>query len=201
MFARGDFKSMILASIPFVIVFLFTLFLVPQLYYISPIFLLLPLFSLYFFRDPKRKIEDGIISPADGKVVHVDEKNKEIAIFMSIFDVHVNRSPYSGKVMKNKHYYGEHHPAYSDKSEKNEKNHIVLVTDKGNLDIIQITGIFARRIVPYINKGDKVKKGEKIGLIRFGSRVELNLPESASIQVGKGEKIKAGEKIGDWNEG
>ncbi|MFW6083198.1 MAG: phosphatidylserine decarboxylase [Thermoplasmatota archaeon] len=198
MFARGGFKPIILASIPLIIALLFILLFSLELYHISLILLLLPIFSLYFFRDPNRKIEEGIVSPADGKVVYVDKEEKKLAIFMNILDVHVNRSPVDGKVIENKHYYGAHHPAYSEKSSNNEKNHIVLSTDHGKIDLLQITGIFARRIVPYIKKNDKIKKGDKIGLIRFGSRVELILPQDAVININEGEKVKAGEKIGDW---
>ena len=199
MIAKGGLIPILLASVPFIFILLLST-IYSQLFYVSFILLLLPIFSLYFFRDPDRKIEGGIISPADGKIVYVDREEKEIAIFMSIYDVHVNRSPYSGKIVKNKHHYGSHHPAYTDKSEKNEKNHIVLSTDHGNIDILQITGIFARRIVPYINKNDIVEKGDKIGLIRFGSRVELVLPDNSSILVEEGEKVKTGQKIGEWND-
>lgn len=199
MIAKGGLKPILLASTPFILIFFLSI-IYPQLFYTSLILLLLPLFSLYFFRDPDRKIEDGIISPADGKIVFVDREKKKIAIFMNIFDVHVNRSPSSGEIIKNKHHYGPHHPAYTEKSENNEKNNIVLSTDHGNIDILQITGIFARRIVPYVKKNDSIEKGDKIGLIRFGSRVELILPDDSSIQVEEDQKVKAGQKIGEWND-
>ena len=199
MFAKGGLKPIILASIPFVFTFLLSI-VYSQILYISFILILLPIFSLYFFRDPNRKIEEGIISPADGKIVYVDREEKKIAIFMSIFDVHVNRSPYSGEIIKIKHHYGAHNPAYSEKSESNEKNHIILSTDHGNINILQITGIFARRIVPYVKKHDSVEKGDKIGLIRFGSRVELILPDDSIIHVEENQKVKAGQKIGEWHD-
>ncbi len=199
MFAKGGLKPIILASVPFILSLIFSI-LYSELFFISLILLLLPVFSLYFFRDPDRKIEDGIISPADGKIVHVDKEEKKIAIFMSIFDVHVNRTPCSGKILKNKHYYGSHHPAYTEKSKNNEKNKIILSTDNGNIDILQITGIFARRIVPYVKKDDMIEKGDKIGLIRFGSRVELSLPDNSKILVEKDDKVKAGQKIGEWHD-
>lgn len=199
MFAKGGLKPIILASIPFVLTFLLSL-IYSQLFHISFILILLPIFSLYFFRDLDRKIEDGIISPADGKIMYVDREEKKIAVFMSIFDMHVNRSPYSGEIIKNKHHCGPHHPAYKEKSEENEKNHIILSTDHGNIDILQITGIFARRIIPYVKEDDKVEKGDKIGLIRFGSRVELVLPDDSIIHVEENQKVKAGQKIGEWHD-
>lgn len=199
MLAKGGLKPIILSSVPFISILLISA-IYSELFYLSLISLLLPIFSLYFFRDPDRKIENGITSPADGKVIYVDEEENRMVIFMSIFDVHVNRSPYSGKIVKNKHNYGSHHPAYTDKSENNEKNQIVLSTDHGHIDILQITGIFARRIVPYVEKNDDVEKGDKIGLIRFGSRVEMSLPDNSIILVDENDKVKAGQKIGEWDD-
>lgn len=156
--------------------------------------LLLQIFFLYFFRDVERHIEDGIISPADGKVLYAGRHS--VSIFMSIFDMHVNLMPYDGKIVSMKHIYGSHRPAYGD-VEKNERMEIEIESDIGRIKLIQIAGVFARRIVPYIKEGDFVKKGEKIGIIRFGSRVEIILPESCHVVAGEGKKIKAGEKIAE----
>ena len=156
--------------------------------------LLLQIFFLYFFRDVGRHIEDGIISPADGKVLYAGRHS--VSIFMSIFDMHVNLMPYDGKIVSMKHIYGSHRPAYGD-VEKNERMEIEIESDIGRIKLIQIAGVFARRIVPYIKEGDFVKKGEKIGIIRFGSRVEIILPESCHVVAGEGKKIKAGEKIAE----
>ena len=163
---------------------------------IIPFFLLLLLqiFFLYFFRDVERHIEDGIISPADGKVLYAGRHS--VSIFMSIFDMHVNLMPYDGKIVSMKHIYGSHRPAYGN-VEKNERMEIEIESDIGRIKLIQIAGVFARRIVPYIKEGDFVKKGEKIGIIRFGSRVEIILPESCHVVAGEGKKIKAGEKIAE----
>ena len=156
--------------------------------------LLLQIFFLYFFRDVERHIEDGIISPADGKVLYAGRHS--VSIFMSIFDMHVNLMPYDGKIVSMKHIQGSHKPAYGD-VEKNERMEIEIESDIGRIKLIQIAGVFARRIVPYIKEGDFVKKGEKIGIIRFGSRVEIILPESCHVVAGEGKKIKAGEKIAE----
>ncbi|MCD6448318.1 MAG: phosphatidylserine decarboxylase [Thermoplasmata archaeon] len=163
---------------------------------IIPFFLLLLLqiFFLYFFRDVERHIEDGIISPADGKILYAGRHS--VSIFMSIFDMHVNLMPYDGKIVSMKHIYGSHRPAYGN-VEKNERMEIEIESDIGRIKLIQIAGVFARRIVPYIKEGDFVKKGEKIGIIRFGSRVEIILPESCHVVAGEGKKIKAGEKIAE----
>jgi len=149
-------------------------------------------FFLYFFRDVKREINNGIISPADGRVLYV--KDNEIAIFMSVFDMHVNLAPYDGKIKKMIYRKGKHKPAYGETS-KNERMEIYMDTEIGEIAIIQIAGIFARRILPYVGEGQYVKKGEKIGIIKFGSRVELKLPENCKITIRRGDKIKAGETI------
>jgi phosphatidylserine decarboxylase len=114
---------------------------------------------------------------------------------MSPWDVHVNRIPYSGKILKIDHFLGKHVSAIK---EKNENEHMItsLQTDIGIIKIIQIAGAFARRIVPYIKENDSVRKGDKIGIVRFGSKVEILLPDTVSICVEKGDKIKAGHTIG-----
>ena len=177
--------------LPFLIVFLILSYFYFSFLFLFLILLLIQLFFLYFFRDAKREIKDGIISPADGKVVEAGEK---ISIFMSIFDMHVNLAPYHGKIKKMVYKKGEHKPAYGDVS-RNERMEIYMETEIGEIVVIQIAGIFARRIVPYVKEGDEVKKGDKIGIIKFGSRVELILPKNVDIVVRKGDKIKAGETV------
>ncbi len=162
------------------------------------LFLALLLFTACFFRDPKRDIAEGIVCPADGKVVKVTPRSFDV--FMSVTNVHVNRSPVSGRVISITHYPGKHSPAYSDEAVKNERLELVLESSQGVVRIIQIAGIFARRIVPYVSKGDKIKKGQRIGMIRFGSRVRVELPSSASIVVNEGDIVRAGEtKVGVWS--
>lgn len=179
------------APLPFIIVAAFLSILSYQFIFILLLLIIIQIFFIYFFRDMPRKIGEGIISPADGVVV---EAGRKISIFMSIFDMHVNLSPYNGKVKSMKYTKGLHKPAYGDVS-KNERMEIVIETDIGEIVVTQIAGIFARRIVPYIKEGDEINKGDKIGVIKFGSRVELSLPEKARIVVREGEKIKAGETV------
>ena len=150
------------------------------------------LFVLFFFRDPHREIEEGIVSPADGTIIEKDEK---ISIFMNLWNVHVNRAPFSGEIEKIEHHAGKHTFAFKEKGE-NERLITSLKTKIGTVKIIQIAGIFARRIIPYVKEGDFVKKGDKIGIVRFGSKVEVHMPENATINVKKGDKIKAGQTIG-----
>ena len=168
---------------------------------ISLTFLLLTIFMMIFFRDPDRKIADGIVSPADGRVMEITRvKDREvgdahrITIFMNIWNVHVNRSPIDGRVVSISHYYGKHLPAFFKNAIKNEHVVIVLETAIGKVKIVQIAGIVARRIVPYIRKGESIRKGERIGIIRFGSRVDLYLPASkTNIYVKENNLVKAGE--------
>lgn len=180
-----------LAPLPFLIIS-FTLLFYNMLFLILFISALAcQLFFIFFFRDVKREIKDGIISPADGKIM---EANNKISIFMSIFDMHVNLMPCDGKIVKMNYFKGKHAPAFKDVS-KNERLEIEIESRIGKIKLIQIAGIFARRIVPYIKEGDKLKKGEKIGIIRFGSRVELYLPADCKVIVRKNQKVKAGETI------
>ncbi len=201
MLAKGSLKPISLSFIPVIITAILGYHLRHHFIYFTIFFLILSLIVILFFRDPNRTTAKGIVSPADGKVMLVDKENNRIDIFMNVTDVHVNRSPYSGKVNDTKRIDGEFKPAFSEKSEKNFKHVITLVTDYGTIKIHQITGFLARRIVPYIKKGDELKKGERIGLIRFGSRVRLDLPNRVNIIVKKGNKVKASETtIGVWNE-
>ncbi|MEM3395705.1 MAG: phosphatidylserine decarboxylase [Thermoplasmata archaeon] len=167
------------------------------------VFFIALLFFAWFFRDPERKIGDGIVSPADGVVTDACERDggKFLSIFMNVHDVHVNRSPEQGKILSVKHFPGKHGVAFGSKVRENEHAVIELETRHGRLRIVQIAGIFARRISTYVKPGDVVKKGERIGIIFFGSRVELYLPPDAVLQVKKGEKVKAGETtIGVWKD-
>ncbi|MEM0203876.1 MAG: phosphatidylserine decarboxylase [Archaeoglobaceae archaeon] len=163
------------------------------LYYpISIPLILFTIFTAYFFRDPERKIGDGVISPADGKIDYVSQNRLEI--FMSPFDCHVNRSPAKGRVLKVEFYEGKVVPAY--KREKNVRmNEITIKAEDGIYKVVQIAGIFARRIVCYVKEGDEVEKGQRIGLIRFGSRVVLEIPKGYRFVKKVGEKVKAGETV------
>jgi phosphatidylserine decarboxylase len=164
-------------------------------------------FVIWFFRNPDRNTPDVpkmVVSPADGKVIRIEdvEQNnmikgrfKKISIFMSIFNVHVNRIPYSGQVQSIAYHEGMFLSANLDKaSDNNERNSIVIRTSDGR-DIMaaQIAGLIARRIVCWIEEGMKVRKGERFGLIRFGSRIEVYLPLDSTITIKIGDKVRAGE--------
>ena len=154
-------------------------------------------FFLFFFRDPDKEIGNGIVSPADGKILSIRESNsKIISIFMNIYDVHVNRAPLDGIIKEMKYIEGRHFPAFTKSSEKNERLITIMDTEIGLIKIVQVAGSIARRIVPYIKEGQSVKKGDKIGIIRFGSRVDLYLPKEIKLKIKAGEKLKAGESIG-----
>lgn len=196
MLAKGSGLPIYLSFIPFIVIASLSYLAGPIAPVYSLIFLLLPVFTLYFFRDPNRKTGEGIVSPADGTVVSLDEKDNSIEIFMSPFDVHVNRMPISGKIEKIKSISGSHHPAYSDESSKNERRKMIISSrddSSSELTIWQITGIFARRIVSYVGEGEFLKKGQKFGMIRFGSKVRVELPKDTRITVQMDEKLKAGE--------
>jgi phosphatidylserine decarboxylase len=168
----------------------------------------LVIFCLNFFRDPDRVASqepDAVIAAADGTVqdiVEIDEPEflktrcKRVGIFLSVFDVHVNRAPIDGKVTYLKHNPGAFHDARHLKcSTENEAMSWAFEGERVTLFVRQITGAIARRIVPWSKLGDTVRKGERFGMIRFGSRTEVYLPLSADVTVQIGDKVKGGETI------
>jgi phosphatidylserine decarboxylase len=171
--------------------------------------ILLSLFIAYFFRNPRREIpnlQNIVLSPADGRVVHVGEckedrflkeRSLKVSIFMSLFDVHLNRAPVSGKVLERNYLPGRFLVANVEKSSLlNEQNAVLLETeDRLKILVIQIAGFVARRIVCYAKAGDTLGKGEIFGLIRFGSRVDLYLPPEVKPIVRVGQHVKGGESI------
>lgn len=199
-------------GIPFIIIGLglVVLLFCCGLYFFATIIGILSLFIIYFFRDPER-INDvpynAILAPADGRILDIRDLNDsdnpmgenavKVSIFMSVFNVHVNRAPMSGKISKIVYNSGSFFSANLDKaSEQNENNRITLNTDKGSrIVLIQIAGLIARRIVCWINEQDYVKSGQRFGLIRFGSRVDLYMPAGSSIIIKVRDKVKAGETI------
>ena len=199
MIARGSFTPISLSFLPSILFLAIHFFYGKFFLYISLILILFPLFTIIFFRDPDRKIGKGIVSPADGKIIKIDKKKNSLDIFMNLTDIHVNRSPVKGNIAEIESIKGKHNPAFLDSSEKNHKNRILLRTEKGNIVIWQIVGFLARRIVPYVQEGEVVDKGERIGMIRFGSRIKIEFPDQVEIKVEKGEKVRAGESnIGEW---
>ncbi len=173
--------------------------------------LALTLWCAYFFRDPARLVplEEGlVVSPADGTIAAVglitpppelgfgSEPLLRISVFMSVFDCHVNRAPVAGRVLKIVYRPGLFINADLDKaSEDNERNSLVIEAANGRYGVVQIAGLVARRIVCFVASGDRVGAGDRIGLIRFGSRVDVYLPEAARPLVGPGARAIAGETI------
>jgi phosphatidylserine decarboxylase len=171
------------------------------------------LFLIQFFRDPERTPEggpDAVVSPADGTVLSVTEApeappgaKRRLSIFMSVFNCHVNRAPVSGKLSDYAYVRGRKEAAFSDKaSVENEQNRITLATPAGSLTFKQIAGALARRIVFYPRVGDEVRRGQRIGLIKFGSRVDLFIPDGAEALVRDGDRVKAGATpVARWPQG
>jgi phosphatidylserine decarboxylase len=160
------------------------------------LFFLLTLFFLVFFRDPDRipkGNENDAVSPADGRVISI--KDQKICIFMNIHNVHVNRAPLAGTVTHIDYKPGGFIPAFNKDSNVNERNHVVMNTENGTLELTQIAGILTRRIVSYVSEGSIVKRGERIGMIRFGSRVDVIIPPSYEFTVLVGNNVTAGETI------
>ncbi|VVB54098.1 Putative archaetidylserine decarboxylase proenzyme [uncultured archaeon] len=157
---------------------------------------ILSIFFIIFFRDPQRTPpgdEDDAVSPADGKVISI--QNRTVCIFMNIHDVHVNRAPLSGMVTHIDYKPGGYIPAFNKDSDVNERNHVVFNTAAGTLELTQIAGVLTRRIVSYISEGTNIKRGERIGMIRFGSRVDVTIPEGYVFTVNLNDKVKAAETI------
>ena len=169
------------------------------------------LWCIYFFRDPERvtSVREGIVvSPADGRVSRianaVPPKDLElgerplprVSIFMSVFDCHVNRSPVTGKIERIAYHHGAFLSADLDKaSENNERNSLVIATEKGRIGVVQIAGLVARRILCFVRAGATVGVGERIGMIRFGSRLDVYLPDGVRPLVAEGQTAIAGETI------
>jgi phosphatidylserine decarboxylase len=162
-------------------------------------------FIFYFFRDPERVIPAdaaAIVSPADGRVVVVtDEENagrpgKRISVFLAIWNVHVNRSPATGVITKMNYCPGKFSAAMRESaSSDNEQNVITLATDAGEIVFKQIAGLIARRVVCWKKPGDRVARGERIGLVRFGSRADLWLPRDSEMLVKVGDHVAGGSSI------
>jgi phosphatidylserine decarboxylase len=162
-------------------------------------------FTLYFFRDPQRVVpraEGLAVSPADGKVIAVDRSEEpftgddaqRISIFMNVFNVHVNRSPVQGEVIDQAYIPGAFINASRDKASTHNERHLLRIVDAANQSwtVIQIAGLVARRIVAWAEQGQELQRGARLGLIKFGSRVDLYVPASYDIVVKPGQKVLAG---------
>jgi len=166
---------------------------------------LLAAFVFYFFRDPERVIPEeagAVVSPADGRVVVVKDEPRDgrpgqrISIFLAIWNVHVNRSPAEGRITALEYRPGKFLAAMRERASlENEQNVFVLATEAGEMVFKQIAGLIARRVVSWKRPGDTVARGERVGLVRFGSRVDVWLPKEAEILVKAGEKVKGGSSI------
>jgi phosphatidylserine decarboxylase len=171
--------------------------------------LMATLFVYYFFRDPDRVIvqqKGAVVSPADGRIIFISKTEDErfykgpclkISIFMSVFNVHVNRIPHEGEVKNISYYPGKFFSANLDKASKqNEYNAVLLQTEEGiRISFVQIAGLIARRIICKLQVGDKVLRGQRFGMICFGSRVDVYLPENFEARVVAGENVKAGATV------
>ncbi|MDR0985042.1 MAG: phosphatidylserine decarboxylase [Endomicrobium sp.] len=168
---------------------------------IGLLFVLLSLLFAWFFRDPEVKITSGnnlIISPCNGTILEISDSGSEkiIRVFLSIFDVHLQRSPVSGKILNVEHKKGKFLKAMSATAHLvNEQNIITIENDNGIYIIKQIAGIIARRCITWVKQGDELKVGDKIGLIKFGSQVDLHMPKNVNIQTKVGQKVVSGYTI------
>ncbi|GAB6267834.1 MAG: phosphatidylserine decarboxylase [Smithella sp.] len=201
--ARGGYPFIVLSLVTTVFIAFF------GIGWLTILFAFITFFIIWFFRNPDRYFQDEekvLISPADGKIIKIEDvevdgtisgKFKKISIFMNVFNVHVNRAPYSGEIEAINYHEGKFFSANLDKASlDNERNEIMIRTEDGrSLWMVQIAGLIARRIVCWVNVGTNVKKGERVGLIRFGSRVDVYLPEDSRISVKLKDKVKAGETV------
>src|SRR5208337_2356729 len=169
------------------------------------VFVGLGLFVFYFFRDPERAIPaeaDVVVSPADGRVVVVQEETnagrpgKRVSIFLAIWNVHVNRSPASGTITRLEYKPGKFMAAWAETASlENEQNVFTLASEHGEIVFKQIAGWVARRVVSWKKQGDVVARGERVGLVRFGSRVDVWMPDNAELLVKLGDKVKGGSSV------
>jgi phosphatidylserine decarboxylase len=186
--------------------FLGLLFTTPSLLFLAALMFLVTVFMAYFFRDPKRVVpgEAGlVVSPADGRVTRVEKVSHGdadsptvVSIFLSPFDVHINRSPIAGKVLDVTYTKGRFKSATSDEASLvNEQNALTIEGEGMTIVCKQIAGVLARRIVCWKRAGDSLELGERFGLIKFGSRTDLVLPASVEVSVGVGARVRGGVTV------
>ena len=166
--------------------------------------LLLAAFLAFFFRDPSRQPPgdpNAVVSPADGKIIRLDsdDAGTTLSIFLSPFDVHVSRAPIAGVIVRQEHRPGKFRAAFDRRASVENERMIVTISGNRELTFALIAGVLARRIVVWKREGDHVSKGDKIGLIRFGSRVDLFFPSDCELVVNKGDRVRGGSSvIGYW---
>jgi phosphatidylserine decarboxylase len=191
-----------------IIMSLLGLYLLPGFLAAAALALLLTLFTVFFFRNPERNTpsnENAVIAPADGVVIYMGKvtepftstEMEKISIFMSVFNVHVNRSPITGKVVDSFYTKGKFFDVRDERATfENEQRGLVLQADSGaKLVVVQVAGLIARRIICYAKSGDSLIRGRRYGLIRFGSRLDVYLPLGTKVQVAMGQKTVAGETV------
>jgi len=194
---------MVKEGIPFVLVpiIIAAIFAFFQFWIFAGFFVALALFMAFFFRDPRRTIPTEaniIVSAADGKVTRIEDRadGKFVSVFLSPTDVHINRAPIAGRVVKVELFQGRKAPATSNEaSQTNERNAMTIKGEKMTVVCTQIVGILARRIVCWSKPGDNLELGEKYGLIKFGSRTDLLMPKNTEIAVKVGDRVVGGETI------
>jgi len=183
-------------------------FIISLTLFVTGLSFVLTFFMAFFFRDPERIIPGGegiLVSPADGKVIGIKDvaektylaaEAKEISIFMSPLDVHVNRAPCDGKVVTVRYSPGKYMAAYKDDASVKNEN-IVMILDRGEGKVLvrQVAGFVARRAVCRVKEGDMLKRGDRYGIIKFSSRLDVYLPRDAEIKVNLGDRVKAGETV------
>ena len=169
------------------------------------IFLILLIFTFYFFRDPERVVplgDDILVSPADGLITNISEYKEgkksytKVSIFLSVFNVHIQRLPLSGQITKIDYIEGKFINATLDKaSEENERLRLTLKSGSNVIYITQIAGLIARRIICYLKTNERANQGERYGIIKFGSRVDIEFPNSYNLMVSIGQQCIGGETI------
>ncbi|MDI9613363.1 MAG: phosphatidylserine decarboxylase [Acidobacteriota bacterium] len=164
--------------------------------------LLLAAFTAFFFRNPARRIPDEpglVVSPADGKVVKIsraDDGTQTLSIFLSIFNVHVNRSPIDGILEDLRYQRGKFKVAFDEEASRvNEQNILTIAGGDVRLVVKQVAGLIARRVLCWKKPGEPVRRGELIGLIRFGSRVDVIVPQGVRLRVGVGDRVRGGSSV------
>lgn len=168
---------------------------------VAAVFIVIAAFMAFFFRDPKRAIPeeaDIIVAAADGRVTRIDdgETGKLVSVFLSPLNVHINRAPIAGRITKIEYTEGRKSPATSDNASLvNERNSLTIEGEKMTVVCTQIAGIMARRIVCWNKPGDEIEIGQRFGLIKFGSRTDVLMPNSVNILVGIGDRVVGGETI------